>query len=141
MQINNDSINNLANGLVAGDATNMAQSAIMVDGVRYARALPSTFNKTTTSGACTCYLTDDGTITGNALYTTLTSVSITANNLSTIPTTSFSLSGVTLTASMSQPTFNGVTVLGISVLGSMTIAAVPNGTSIKIIVQGVGNAI
>lgn len=94
------------------------------------------FNGTTTSGAKTFYLTDDGTSTGNPMCNAVDHVNITAND----PSNTFGLgysvtnSNKNLTLSLNTRSFASTTILGISVLGSSSLTAAPNGTAVSALV-------
>lgn len=141
MQINNDSIQGMADGESSGDAVSMGQNGVYLNGTRYAHVTPCVKTGTTTSGNLVMYLTDDGTITGNALFTTVTSVQIRVNDSSFMSATSYTLSGATLTATATKQTATTAVVALVTVLIGLTTASVPNGTSLTITVNGVGNAI
>lgn len=104
-------------------------------------AFPRSTSATSTSGVFTFNLTDDDTSTGTALYGEVYQESLSwfINDA----TNQYSLGGYTLSAnkkvlsiSVNRLTFTGVTVLGISVLGSNSNTAVPNGTVMGIQIWG-----
>lgn len=91
------------------------------------------YNGTTTSGTTIFYLTADGTSSGAALCpNTIAQVNVIAND----PNNTFGLgwaltnSNKTLTITANARSFTATTILGISVLGSSTLAAAANGTAI-----------
>lgn len=100
--------------------------------------LGKAYSVTTTSGTAVVQLTDDGLSTGNPLFSQIDFVStrfaLNDPNLSCIY--ALTNSNKTLTITAAKQTFNGITVVGIPVLGSNTIAAVANGTAITVYVQG-----
>lgn len=108
-------------------------------GVQKLNVKQLTANGTITSGTLVVYMTDDGTITGNALFPNeilYTSI------VTTDPSNVFGLgyvisnSNKTLTITANKQTFSGVTVVGVSVLGSVSLSAAPNGTAIGVHVIG-----
>lgn len=142
MQINNDSIIGIADGANKNDVPSMQQSAMVyVNGSTYVMLPPLVKNITTTSGSATMYLTDTGLVGGNAIFTNVISVTIVPNSTSSFPATSYSLSGVTLTVNATQQNFNVISLLSTSLIGSMTVGNVPNGTAFTVTVIGTGNAI
>lgn len=90
-------------------------------------------------GIATVYLTDNGLITGKALYKSIKFVH--ANFVSNDPNLgrSLSLSGdlKTLTITAVKQTFTGIVILtSINVLGSVTLGPAPDGTTLNVLVQG-----
>ena len=88
---------------------------------------------TNSSGNVIIYLTNDATPTGNALYTAVSHVQpylVVADPQ--VAYGQYIISGdlKTLTIPCSKMSFNGVTVLGISVLGSITTASAPAGINL-----------
>lgn len=100
--------------------------------------LYKSYDITTTSGISTIYLTIDGTSTGNPLFTSIDYIHIDFITNDPNLGKSFALtnSNKTLTITAVKQAFSGVSVLGINVLGSVTIPAAPNGTALKVLVQG-----
>lgn len=96
-----------------------------------------TFNGTTTSGSATFYLTDDGTVTGNALCTTVNHTNVIMND----PSNNFGVgyaitnSNKTLTVTANTRSFTSTTILGISVLGASSLTATANGTPLSVLVD------
>lgn len=98
--------------------------------------LVKSYSVTTTSGSKVIYLTDNGLIGGNPLFSTVDYVHI--DFVSNDPNfgKSYILSGVTLTISAVKQTFTGITLLATNILGSVTIPAAANGTALTVLVQG-----
>lgn len=98
-----------------------------------------TWSGTTVSGVCTIYLTNNGLVGGTAFYASIESIIAAFVGNDTNLGKSYTISGdlKTLTITCTQQSFNGITVVGIPVLGSITVAAVPNGTQLKALVHGI----
>lgn len=97
---------------------------------------PLTYDITLTSGSFIKYLTTDGTSTGAPLFTTFKSAFVVTNDdgFNDSAKVVMSNSNKTATITAKRLTFTGVTVVGIAVLGSTSMVAVPNGTVVKLIV-------
>lgn len=93
---------------------------------------------TTTSGVATFYLTDDKTVTGNPLFTEAPMATFYHDDPTADIgiTTSLSSDFITLTITMQKQNTNLVTILGISVIGSITMANVVDGTIINVHAEG-----
>jgi hypothetical protein len=146
MDIVNGELENVTDGILKTDAATIEQSAMVnVDGVNYLRKPDAVRTVTLAggSGVGVCYLTDDGTATGNALFTLVTNIDFQVNGTSMFPGYGWTISPdlKTLTITASQQSFTGITVVGIPVLGSRSVIAVPNGTVIMVTAKGVGNAL
>lgn len=93
----------------------------------------------TTGGVAIIYLTSNGLSTGTAFYTAIEGILVmftgNDNNLGKSYTVSVDLK--TLTITCTQQSFSGITVLSIPVLGSVSISAVPNGTGLKVLINGI----
>lgn len=85
-------------------------------------------------GVAIFYLTSDKTSTGTALYTTLDYVNPFVNDATTNYSYGYSYNSGTKALSVTTNRAVGVTILSINVLGIPT--AVPNGTSIQVLVKG-----
>lgn len=98
------------------------------------------YNTTVTSaGNALVYPTDDGTASGNPLFSNIKYVH--ANFDNSDPNFGKSKPVVaanrkTVTIACVKQAFSGVTVLGINVLGSVAIGAAANGTALTVLVQG-----
>lgn len=93
-----------------------------------------TFSGTTTSGSKVFYLTDDGTVNGNALCSSAPRhIDVSAND----PGNTFGLgyvvsnSNKTMTITANVRTFTSIPLLGQSVLISTSLTAAPNGTAVS----------
>lgn len=93
---------------------------------------------TTTSGVATFYLTDDRTATGTPLFTEQPMCTFYFDDPTADIGVSASLSAdfITLTVTMKKQNLNIVTVLGINVVGSITMVNVANGTVINVYAEG-----
>lgn len=93
---------------------------------------------TTTSGVATFYLTDDKTATGVPLFTENPMCIFYFDDATADigVTTTLSADFITLTVTMKKQLVNLVTVVGISVVGSITMVNVTNGTVIDIYAEG-----
>ncbi len=94
---------------------------------------------TVTSGVATFYITDNNLSTGNALFANVYYVNAgilddSANYAWGTYTLAANKKSITMSAK--KQAFAGVTVLGISVLGSVSFTNVPNGTTVYLIVIG-----
>lgn len=107
-----------------------------VNGTRKNNLFTLTKDVSTTSGSIALYLTDDGLITGNALFSEIHYVKIDANDTSASYEFGWSFSGVTLTITAKKLTFSTVTLLATLLLAGTSMANVPNGTSLKVTVTG-----
>lgn len=87
-------------------------------------------------GIATVYLTDDGTITGVPLFSSV--ICVNARFTSNDPNlgVSYTLSGNTVTLNCVKQTFSGVVVLGVTVLGGATLNAAPVSTTLLVQVTG-----
>lgn len=86
------------------------------------------------------YATDDGLITGNALFASIQSVQPffdVADPLKALSKPVVSNSNKTITTNCKLSQQNLVTILGISVIGSTTLTNVANGTALTFLVHGV----
>lgn len=91
------------------------------------------FSGTTTSGSVTFYMTNGGTSGGAALCPTAAyNPGAYVNDPSNIygSTVTTNIAAKTLTVSVNQRNFSGVTVVGINVLGSTSLGSAPNGTTV-----------
>lgn len=97
------------------------------------------YSVSTTSGSAIIYLTDDGLITGNALFSSIDYVHLDfiLNDPNLGKSYTITNSNKTLTITAVKQTFTGVVVLGVNVLGSVTIPAAANGTALTVLVQGI----
>lgn len=93
---------------------------------------------TTTSGIATFYLTDDKTVTGVPLFTEAPMATFYFDDPTADIGTAASLSGdfITLTVTMQKQNTNIVTILGINVIGSITMANVVDGTIVNVHAEG-----
>lgn len=93
---------------------------------------------TTTSGVAIFYLTDDKTATGIPLFTENPMCTFYFDDPTADIGVTTTLSGdfITLTVTMKKQLINLVTVLGISVVGSITMANITNGTVIDVYAEG-----
>lgn len=94
---------------------------------------------TTTSGSITFYLTQDATASTTALFTQEPMVMIRdINDSNGLYGKGWSMSGdyKSLTITVTRQAFTGITVLGIPVLGSVTLSAAVNGTEVSIYAIG-----
>lgn len=143
----NDEVTDLRDPADPTDAMtlNAAQGAIASLPITYSAGTQKTSVKqfcqlvTINGGTGTIYLTDNGLIGGNALFPNeILYVNIYGND----PNNTFGLghaisnSNKTLTLTVNSRSFATVTVLGISVLGSTTLTAAPNGTVVGVHVIG-----
>lgn len=97
-----------------------------------------TFATTTTGGQAVVYLTDNGQANGNALCTSAPKhINVIANDSGNTFGLGYAVtnSNKTLTVTANVRSFTSTTVLGITVLGSSTLTAAPNGTAIGIAVD------
>lgn len=97
-----------------------------------------TFSGTTTSGSAVFYLTDDGTVTGNALCSaTPKYMNAAVNDSGNTFGLSYAVtnSNKTLTVTANVRSFSTTTILGIGVLSSSSLAAAPNGTALNVAVD------
>ncbi len=96
------------------------------------------YTATISGGTAVIYLTDNGLVGGNALFSSVDYVHL--DFISNDPNfgKSYTLSGdlKTLTVTAVKQVFSGVTVLGINVLGAVTVSAAVNGTQLSVLVQG-----
>lgn len=96
---------------------------------------------TTTSGIATFNLTTDGTSTGPAICTTIFPDSIQTNFIDSSGVYAPGLAVITSNKSVGIPFtkqgFSGVTLIGINVLGSVTMGAIPNGVTVKVMLVGI----
>lgn len=106
-------------------------------------AMPSVqFPATTVGGKVSLYLTDDGTSTGNPLYVNGIYNAVGRPNDSTIlAASSWAMVGNLLTVTITKHVASGVTILGISAIGTDTVSNVPDGTPVLISAYGLGNAV
>lgn len=110
---------------------------IFVNGVqKLSRRLSWTDSTTVSGGNATFYITSDRTSTGTAMATALDID--TANFRTEDGTGQYAFGTVsspnvkTLVLAIFKQVFNGITVVGIAVLGSVTNTAAPNGTVVKL---------
>lgn len=96
------------------------------------------YTATISSGTAVIYLTDDGLVTGNALFSTIDYVHLDflLNDPNFGKSYAITNSNKTLTITAVKQAFTGVTVLGINVVGSIAINAAVNGTQLSVLVQG-----
>lgn len=123
-----------------------AQCSIYVNGKYYALPRDYTTSSTVQNGVATFYLTDDGTANGNAVYSEvfLGTVDCKVRDAGALyqqglPTLSTDKKTLTVPINRMQIGTSAVTVLNISVLGSITQSMVPavNGTPVDLMVEGV----
>lgn len=96
------------------------------------------YSITTTNGVSTIYLTSDGTINGTALFSTIDYIHVdfVTNDPNLGKSFTLTNSNKTLTVNAVKQAFAGVTVLGVNVVGSISIPVAPNGTALTVLVQG-----
>lgn len=93
------------------------------------------FTGTTTSGSVTFYMTNGGTSGGTALCTTSPyNITPFVDDPSNIfgASTSVNMGAKSITVTVNQRNFAGITVVGIPVLGSTSLASAPNGTMVRL---------
>lgn len=95
-----------------------------------------TYRGTTTSGTYIVYLTNDWTSSWTALFTEILHVNPVINDSTGNFATSHVISGdkKTCTITVTKLTQTGATILWITVVWSITVAAAPNGTGISLLV-------
>lgn len=99
--------------------------------------LIKTYSITTTGGTKVIYLTDDGLIGGNPLFSSIDYIHIDHVNNDPNFGKSYTLSGVTLTITAVKQIFTGIVLLSTNILGSVAISPVVNGTALTVLVQGI----
>lgn len=100
--------------------------------------LVKTYTATISSGVAVIYLTDDGLVTGNALFSTVDYVHLdfTSNDPNFGKSYAITNSNKTLTITAVKQAFTGITLLSTPILGSVALAAAANGTTLSVLVQG-----
>lgn len=98
--------------------------------------LIKTYSITTTGGTKVIYLTDNGLVGGNPLFSSIDYIHLDYINNDPNFGKSYTLSGVTLTITAVKQAFTGVTLLSTNILGSVAINAAANGTALTVLVQG-----
>lgn len=109
------------------------------NGVRMTEVKEVNHTGTTTTGQLVIYLTENGASDGAAIFPNQI---LHANVFVSDPNNTFGVgyaitnSNKTLTITVNVRTFGGVTILGIPVLGSTTLAAAPDGTPVGVHIIG-----
>lgn len=109
-----------------------------MNGVLQANIKHIMFTGTLTSGTVVFYMTNGGLVGGTGLCTASPqNVTIFVNDPSNIYGSSYAVinSNKTLTVTVNQRNFAGITVVGIPVLGSTSIGSAPNGTPVQVSVD------
>lgn len=138
----NRSISSCQSGADMNFIYDLAATVYMCDGVTLSQVVSLPFSATTASGAgnAVFFATDSGLVGGTALFASIQSIQAVvdvADPNVAIAKPVVSNSNKTITINCQKQTFNGVTVLGISVLGSNTVANAPNGVVLSVLIHGI----
>lgn len=99
--------------------------------------VPLPISGSTTTGTSVVYLTTNGLVGGTPIFASVSYVHLDLVSNDPNLGKSYTLSGVTLTITITKQTFTGITLLSTPILGSVTLLAAPNGTLFTGLVEGV----